>query len=144
MAKLPPGEYTVKRTGTEGSTIIAEVTEGYYIGIVVKIPDPVGTFTYRVPEKEELEPWKWETVMGHRQVTEHTLEGPDILCRYWGNELPSFDARLIGNALELYKKVKILLGSTAPGMHTIVPAVELRCLLREIDGEDNANQNLRG
>ena len=27
-------------------------------------------------------PWTWERVEGNQYVTEHTLNGPDVLCRY--------------------------------------------------------------
>jgi len=43
-------------------------------------------------------PWTWEKVVGDGKVTEFTLNGPDVLCRFWWDKPPSADARLIANA----------------------------------------------
>jgi len=46
-------------------------------------------------------PWTWEQIVGtvdHPQVTEFTLKGPDVLCRYWYDKPPSADALLIAAA----------------------------------------------
>lgn len=45
--------------------------------------------------------WVWEKVAEVGFVTEHTLKGPDVLCRYWHNEPPSNDAKLIGMSLNI-------------------------------------------
>jgi len=45
-------------------------------------------------------PWKWEVVIAEQSVTEHTLKGPDVLCRYWYDRPPSGDGELIAHAPE--------------------------------------------
>lgn len=47
-------------------------------------------------------PWVWTKVAQDGQLTEHTLEGPKILCRYW-HDPPDADARLIAAAPDLYE-----------------------------------------
>jgi hypothetical protein len=43
-------------------------------------------------------PWVWEVVKDTGLVPEWTLIGPDVLCRYWYDNPPSADARLIAAA----------------------------------------------
>ncbi len=45
-------------------------------------------------------PWYWESVKDPGYIHEHTLEGPDVLCRYWHDIPPSADALLIAAAPE--------------------------------------------
>ena len=47
------------------------------------------------------DPWIWEKVEGPNLVTEHTLKGPDVLCRYWYDNPPSDHAHLIAAAADL-------------------------------------------
>ena len=42
-------------------------------------------------------PWVWEAVQGAQCITEHTLKGPNVLCRYWYDKPPSADAKLIAS-----------------------------------------------
>ena len=53
--------------------------------------------------------WVWERVVDPGTVVEFTLRGPDVLCRYWGNESPR-DAALIAAARDLARFVAIFLG----------------------------------
>ena len=46
-------------------------------------------------------PWVWQVVRGEQLVTEHSLKGPDVLCRFWGDKPLSADALLIAHAREL-------------------------------------------
>lgn len=50
-------------------------------------------------------PWKWEKVVGPisgpQTVTEWTLKGPDVLCRFWYDRPPGFDALLIAAAPDM-------------------------------------------
>lgn len=43
-------------------------------------------------------PWYWESVKNPGFIPEHTLVGPDVLCRYWHDKPPSADALLIAAA----------------------------------------------
>jgi hypothetical protein len=44
-------------------------------------------------------PWVWKRLeYDQPHVPEYTLEGPDVLCRYWRDERPSADALLIAAA----------------------------------------------
>ena len=46
-------------------------------------------------------PWLWETVEGDQSmITESSLKGPDVLCRYWYDDPPSADALLIAAAVK--------------------------------------------
>jgi hypothetical protein len=52
-------------------------------------------------------PWVWEKVTGEGKVTESSLRGPEtVLCRYWYDNPPAQDARLIAAAPELYEACK--------------------------------------
>lgn len=47
-------------------------------------------------------PWEWVKVEGEMKVTEWTLEGPtNVLCRYWYDEPPSAEAKIIATSREL-------------------------------------------
>ena len=45
--------------------------------------------------------WTWERVEGDQLITEHTLNGPDVLCRYWGDNPPTEHALLLAAAPDL-------------------------------------------
>ncbi len=51
-------------------------------------------------EQAKSKGWVWQTVATVGMVTEHSLEGPDVLCRYWGGKPPSEHALLIAAAPE--------------------------------------------
>lgn len=53
--------------------------------------------------------WTWERIGDVGQVPEFTLNGPDILCRYWHDQ-PRKDAHLIAAARELYEELETLVG----------------------------------
>lgn len=52
-------------------------------------------------------PWKWERVADDGCVVEFTLRGPDALCRYWYDNPPSADARLIAAAPEMLEALQV-------------------------------------
>jgi hypothetical protein len=41
-------------------------------------------------------------------VAEHTLNGPDVLCRYWGDKPPSADAYMIAAAPDMLTELQSL------------------------------------
>jgi len=43
-------------------------------------------------------PWVWTKVAVEQSVTEYTLKGPDVLCRYWYDKSPTVDAEFIAHA----------------------------------------------
>lgn len=69
-------------------------------------------------------PWVWETVEGEQQVTEHSLKGPDVLCRYWHDKPPSADARLIASAPDM-KAELTRLTAQRDGLVTILKKIVL-------------------
>lgn len=54
--------------------------------------------------------WRWERINNIGSVTEHTLDGPKtVLCRYWGDEEQTQEARIIEMSNEMYiELVKLL------------------------------------
>lgn len=54
-------------------------------------------------------PWKWHRVQAPQSVTEYTLKGPDVLCRYWHDISQSHDALLIAAAPDLLEALESLL-----------------------------------
>lgn len=51
--------------------------------------------------------WTWEEVKAEGCVTVHTLNGPNVLCRYWGDSKPS-DANLILAAPEMLEALRLI------------------------------------
>jgi hypothetical protein len=55
-------------------------------------------------------PWVWKRLeYDQPHVPEFTLDGPDVLCRYWRDEQPSADAVLISAVPDLLKAAQAAL-----------------------------------
>lgn len=69
--------------------------------------------------------WTWERVADAGCVVEFTLNGPDVLCRYWYDKPPSADALVIAAAYDLLDAAKKL-----------EEAEEFHANCEECEGED--------
>ena len=138
MTKLPPGDYTVKEMRVDkDNNIIAEVVTGLYQGTIVYMEGT--SINMIVPEGTQIrtvsgeKPWQWETVKDTGAITCHTLKGPDVLCRYWNDNEPSFNARLIEKAKELHKAASDLYDASVDSKPISEQMFYLNKVLMEIE-----------
>ena len=83
-------------------------------------------------------PWEWEKVEGGPDelvVTEWTLKGPDALCRYWYDNPPTQDAKLIAAAPDLLTALEELVDwREAYGAGEKLPLDKARAAIKKATG----------
>lgn len=84
--------------------------------------------------------WKWKKVEGDHEASSWSLDGPDVLCRFWYDKPPSKDALCIEAAPDMLAILREFVAAenrTAHGNYCVVHAAcaKAEALIAKLDGD---------